>query len=182
MGFNWQERLKYGAIGLGLLGLIVLYALEFNWFNRTINMPALALGSFILALLIGLGIGHRYAQQEHGLTEKIQIYLFFAGSCGIFGPLAGSLSNRLLSPPAGSPTPVEFVDQWSEYASRGGLMKGEVPQGNLYTIEFYYRQRVRRVISRTPVPNPGARGDTIYLLIKPGLWGFEVVQNKAAAE
>lgn len=181
MSYTLKERLAYTTLGLSLLGMVVVYALEFSWFNHTLGMPRLAFFSMFSGAVVGLALGHHFAKQEHGLTEKIQIYIFFGLSCTIFGPLAGSLSNRLLSPPS-RPTPVEFISQTARYASRSGPMPGEKPAPNLYDIEFYYRQEVRHITSLTPITEPEARGDTVWLNILPGLCGFEVIQKKAAAK
>ncbi|MEQ8703469.1 MAG: hypothetical protein RIC19_06100 [Phaeodactylibacter sp.] len=181
MGYTLKERLIYTAAGLALLSLVVVYGLELSWFNRTIAMPRLAFFSMVVGACTGLALGHYAARREHGLTEKIQIYIFFGLSCTIFGPLAGSLSNRLLSPP-GKPVPVEFVSQSARYASRSGPVPGEKPAPNLFDIEFYYRQKVRKITSLNPLPASLERGDTVWIDIKPGLWGFEVVKKKAAVQ
>lgn len=181
MPYTLKERLGYTTAGFALLGMVVIYALELSWFNRTIGMQRLALFSLAGGAFAGLALGHRFAQREYGLTEKIQIYIFFGLSCTIFGPLFGSLSNRLLSPPS-TPAPVEFISQTARYASRSGPLTGEKAAPNLYAIEFYYRQDIRQITSLTPITAPEARGDTIWLNMLPGLWGFEVVQKKAAAK
>jgi hypothetical protein len=181
MAYTLKERLTYTLAGLAMLGLVVVYALEFAWFNRTLDMSRLAFYSMGVGGCTGLALGHYAARREHGLTEKIQIYIFFGLSCTIFGPLAGSLSNRLLSPP-GKPIPVEFVSQSARYASRSGPIAGEKPAPNAFEIEFYYRQEIRQITSLAPYPNTLERGDTVLVNIKPGLWGYEVIQKKAAAQ
>lgn len=181
MAYTLKERLTYTSAGLAMLGLVVIYALEFSWFNRTLDMSSLAFYSMGAGGGIGLALGYYVARQEYGLTEKIQIYIFFGLSCTIFGPLGGSLSNRLLSPP-GKPTPVEFVSQSARYASRSGPVPGEKPAPNAFDIEFYYRQEIRKISSLTPYPDALERGDTVLVRIKPGLWGYEVIQKKAALQ
>ncbi|MBV6653986.1 MAG: hypothetical protein KI786_09545 [Mameliella sp.] len=181
MAYTLRERITFTLAGLTMLGLVVVYALEFSWFNRTINMPGLAIYSMIGGAMVGLALGHYVSKRESGLTEKIQIYIFFGLSCTIFGPLAGSLSNRLLSSPS-KPVPVEFVSQSARYVSRSGPIQGEKPVPNLFDIEFYYRQKIRKISSLTPINEPQKRGDTVLINLKPGLWGFEVVQKQVAAQ
>lgn len=181
MAYTLNERLTYTLAGLAMLGLVVVYALEFAWFNRTLGMSSLAFYSMAVGGCIGFALGHYAARQEHGLTEKIQIYIFFGLSCTIFAPLVGSLSNRLLSPP-GRPIAVEFVSQSARYASRSGPIAGEKPVPNAFEIEFYYRQEVREITSLTPYPSTLQRGDTVLINVKPGLWGCEVIQKKAALQ
>ncbi|KGE86198.1 MAG: hypothetical protein ACE362_14250 [Phaeodactylibacter xiamenensis] len=181
MAYTLKERLTYTLAGMAMLGLVVVYALEFAWFNRTLDISSLAFYSMGVGGCLGLALGHYAARKEYGLTEKIQIYIFFGLSCTIFGPLAGSLSNRLLSPPA-KPTPVEFVSQSARYASRSGPIAGEKPAPNVFEIEFYYRQEIREITSLAPYPNTLERGDTVLISIKPGLWGCEVIQKKAAVQ
>jgi hypothetical protein len=174
-----REKLRYGLFALFLIGLIVLYAFEFEWFERTINFPLLAKLSLLAGLLAGLAWGQKYAKQEFGLTEKIQVYIYFCAMCMVFSPLAASLTNRLIPLHSVREVTVDYVSQEAYYASRVGLLKGETMKPTGYRLRFYYRQKIRAIDGPKPFPVQLKRGEETPLRIRTGLWGFEVVQRPA---
>jgi hypothetical protein len=174
-----REKLKYGALGLFFLTLILLYAFELDWFERTIGFPLLAKLSLLAGLLVGLAWGHVYAREEFGLTEKVQVYVYFCAMCMVFAPLAASLSNRWLAFRPVRMVTVDYVSQEARYASRVGLLKGEDPKPTDYYLSFYYQQEIRTIDSSKPFPAALERGDEMQLRMRTGLWGFEVVQRPA---
>jgi len=174
-----REKLRYGLFAVFLLGLIVLYVFEFEWFRRTINFPLLAKLSLVGGLLTGLAWGQKYAKQEFGLTEKIQVYVYFCAMCMVFSPLAASLANRLIPLHPVREVTVDYVSQEAYYSSRVGLLKGETLKPTGYHLRFYYRQKIRTIDSPNPFPLQLKRGEEIPLRIRTGLLGFEVVQRPA---
>lgn len=173
-----KERLKYILAAAVFVGLVVVYTQEFYWLSRTIDVKALVIASLLIGLAGGLLWGHLYARREEGLTEKIQLYVFFGVLCMVFAPLAGSLSNRLLSPFPAAVVEVDFVGQEAYYASRSGPIVGEEAAPTGYTIDFYYRQRVRTLKVDAPMADPPERGESIGLLMQKGLWGAVFIQSK----
>ena len=176
---DWKEKLKYAVYALGLVLMIVAYVFEFKWFGRTVNFRFLALISLLVGLLTGLAWGRQYAQRESGLTEKIQVYVYFCTMCMLFSPLAASLSNRLPPLHTVREVTVDFVSQEAYYASRVGLLKGEDPEPTGYKLRFYYRQKIRTIDRPSLFPVDLERGAPMQLRIRTGLWGFEVVQRPA---
>ncbi len=174
-----REKLRYGLFGAFLLSLIVLYAFEFDWFERTINFPVLAGRSLLAGLLAGLAWGRPYAREQFGLTEKIQIYVYFCVMCMVFSPLAASLSNRLISFAEVRKVTVDYVSQEARYVSRVGMLKGEAAKPTGYYLSFYYKQKIRTIDNPNPFPLDLDRGDETQLRMQRGLWGFDVVQRPA---
>jgi hypothetical protein len=163
------------AITLGLLGLVVLYVLEFPYFDRTLNVRSLIGWSVAIGVLLGAWLGYRFRHQAGDLTEGIQLYVFFIVMSALFMPLFGSLSNRMLTWRKAVPVPVEFIDQEARYASRFGLIKEVEVKLNQYFIFFYKDQELYRIKSDVPLFSGKVQGDTVRLPMKRGLWGYEVV-------
>ena len=169
------DYLTYGLIGLGFIGLIVLYVFEFEWFNRTIHAGGLVRWSLLAGGLLGLALGYHFREQGEDLTGKIQIYIFFVALCAIFMPLFGSLSNRLLSFQQPAPVNVEFVKEEPYYAALYGLMEEEKEQPTGYYLFFFYQQEIHRIDHKQALFPNREPGDTIPVTLIKGLWGFEMV-------
>lgn len=170
-----KDYILYTAAALGLIGLIVLYVLEFDWFNRTITLKPLIIGSLVVGALAGLGTGYRFRALGEDLVGRIQIYIFFTVLCTLFAPLFGSLSNRLLSPFPAREEAVEFIKEEAFYADRFGLIESEKPPPTGYHLFFFYRGELHRIINDHPHFSDRERGDTILLPVRKGLWGVAFV-------
>ena len=170
-----SEYILYTAIALGLVGLIALYVLEFDWFNRTFHAKTLVLVSIIAGALLGLGLGYRFREKGEDLTGRVQIYVFFTVLCALFMPLFASLSNRLLSPYPEREVPVEFIGEEGYYANRFGLVKGEMPEPTGYYLFFYHEGELHRITNDRPLFPDQERGDTVRLNMRKGLWGVRYV-------
>lgn len=172
-----MPQLKYIALTLAFVGLIVLYVLEFSWFDRTMGVQRLVMWSMAVGLIVGLALGWRYRNTTENLTEKIQVYVFFTVMCTIFAPLAGSLSNRLLSPYPIYEQEAMFIEERPYLSEPLGFIQQERPKPTGYYTFFYYNGKLRR-IKNEDATFPGLqRGETIVLRMRKGLWGPEVVMK-----
>ncbi len=175
---GWTEHPHIlGLLGtLFILSLVVLYALEFRYFDRTLGFGRLLGWSLPVGAVLGGLLGYRFQRQGRERLERIQIYVFFIVLCTLFAPLFASLSNRLLSWRSPRPVAVEFAGTDPRYASRFGLTKDEVPEANQYHLFFYRDDRLHRIKTEAPRFPEAEQGDTVVLNMKRGLWGFDIVQ------
>lgn len=172
-----SEYLKYGGLAVLFLLFILLYVLEFKYFNLALGIKPLVFGSLIVGFLIGVGLGFLFSKSAEDLTDRVQVYAFFILLCTIFMPLFGSLSNRLLSFQKAQPEQVEFVEQSPFYASRLGVIKGEKIQPTGYNNFFYRNNKLYRVKTSERLFSENLeKGDSIDIPIKKGLWGIAWVQ------
>ncbi|MCO6492768.1 MAG: hypothetical protein J5I98_30395 [Phaeodactylibacter sp.] len=168
-------RFKALLIVLLVIGLIALYVLEFRWFDRTLGMRSLALYGMSAGALLGVALAWHFSRQAGNTIEKVQLYLFFVVFCTLFAPFFASVSNRLLGFSAPRAKPVEFFEEQAFFSDRFGLIEGQkVAPAGYYTF-FYYQGQLRRVKSNYPLLPERQRGEQAELLMKKGLWGFEVV-------
>ncbi len=173
-----MDRLKYGLIGLLFIVLVILYVLEFPWFDRTINARTMTFFALAIGIILGLGLGWAYRGQARDKTEKVQLYVFFVFICGLFAPLAASLGNRLLSPYPPRAETVEFIEEKQYFSEPFGLLKGEKPKPDGYLSFFYYEGELRRVKNETPLFSGRNRGEEAQIMMRRGLWGFDIVQRR----
>lgn len=66
-----KEWLVYIFVGLVMLGLVVVYVLEFVWFNCILDMLSLVFYSMGFGGCIGFVLGYYVVWYENGLIEKI---------------------------------------------------------------------------------------------------------------
>ena len=171
-----SEYLRYGGMGVGLILLIVLYVFEFKHFDRTLSVKGLVISSIVVGLLLGLFLGYRFRHLAKDLTERVQIYVFFAVICMIFMPLLGNLSNRLLSFRPATATEVEFIQETPYLSDRLGVIEGQEVKPTGYYLFFYHKQQLHRTKNKAPQFPNKQRGDLIQLNIKKGLWGWEIIE------
>lgn len=171
---SWKEKLRYFLSGMAVLLAVAAYTFEFEWFNRTIDVARLVVGSLFVGAGAGWLLARPYARQCHGLTAKVQVYVFFIISCAVFAPLGGSLSNRWASRGNARLQPVIFVSQTPYFGSTGerGAETRQLPKG--YRITFYRQEQFRTVKNPVPINPAPQRGDTVSLRFIPGFWGFDV--------
>lgn len=176
---NWwskHPRIAGLLITALILGFVVLYALEFHYFNRTLGFGRLLWWSLPVGAAVGAGLGYRFRKQGSSRLERVQLYVFFIVLCTLFAPLFASLSNRLLAPQAARSVPVEFAGVEPRFSSRFGLMEDEKPVANQFYLFFYYDGRLHRIRTDSLRFPEAVRGDTVQLMLKRGLWGKEIVQ------
>lgn len=165
----------YAIIALLVLGSsIALYVLEFEWFGFTLGVKRLVLLSTLVSTLVGLSVGHWLQTKVRGLTEKVQVYIFFTVVGLVYGPLIGSLSNRLPSHPV-KEHPLILAKQRPIYEYKQKLPSPErVVVG--HTWFFYYKDRLWKVDGKYYSHPTATRGDTLRAEVRKGLWGFDIVK------
>lgn len=175
---SWKQKLALFAGALAAIGLIVLYALEFRWFDRTIQFSHLAGWSIAIGALPGTILGVYFSRKESDITDSVRVFLFCLFPCVFFAPLMGSWSNRLAGWQEGRAEPVVFAQAQAYYASRSGPIKGEKVKPSGWAYFFYYREKLRRIKHKQEwrIPAQTNRGDTLFLNMRKGLWGYDVVQ------
>jgi len=172
----WLEYAGYAGIVFALLGLIVLYAMEFSHFSRMLHPGRLVLGSVVFAVALGAFLGYRFRHRADDLTERIQIYVFFILLSIFFIPLFGSLSNRLL---AYRPVNVEEAELFRSeaYISRTfGLLEGESIEPTGHNVYFIFENELYKVNVEDLWFEKAKEGDTIPLPLRRGFWGIRYVQ------
>ncbi len=172
------EYIKYGAISLAVLFLIILYVLEFSFFTNTFQVKSLVLRSLLIGAIAGGVVGWRFRENAEDLTERIQLYIFFIIIFAIFSPLFGSLSNRLLSFHAVENQEVEFVEETSFASSPYGFFREEQVKPEGYYIFFYWESRLKKIESKISLFPDHKRGEKVFLPIQKGLWGYDFVRLK----
>jgi hypothetical protein len=164
---------------VAILSVGVLYALEFRWFDRTINMPLLVKYALLLGAVVGIAIGGYLQKGVRQSVEKMQLFLLAFSVCLLITPLLASLTNRLLSQHPTQSIAVEFVDEEGFYADRTPPIIGEDIKPTAYYLFFYYEDGLRRIKNKNRyIRGAITRGDTIYLPIRKGLWGFDLVTHE----
>jgi hypothetical protein len=168
----------YALLGVfAVIGLAVLYGFEYSWFDRTIGMPGLVKRSLLVGGLSGLLAGWYLQRQAKSRTEQAQMYVIFVVLGLVLAPLLASLSNRLLTPWPAQQQPLEFIDEEGFYSDRAPPIVGEDIKPDWFHLTFYYEGKLRRIKNKKSYFRHAERGDSILLSIKPGLWGFDVVQR-----
>jgi len=176
---QWWKRHPYVSGFLGtvlILGLIVVYALEFRYFDRTLGFGRLLGWSLPFGAAAGWLLGRRFQWQGRDRLERIQLYVFFIVLCTLFAPLFASLTNRLLSWRAPRSVAVEFAGAEPRFSSRYGLMEGEAPEANQFYLFFYHDGGLHRIKTGGLRFPEAERGDTVGLTMQQGLWGYEIVR------
>jgi len=170
-----MNKLQAALAVLVFFGLILLYVFEFQYFNRTLGVKRLVLGSVLIGLVLGGLAGLRWSRRGKDLTERLQRFFIPFLLIPLFMPLFGSLSNRLLSFRSYRTAPVEFVKEEGRYSDRYGAIRDQPIEPNRYYLFFYYRDEMYRVQYGESRFSNFQRGDTIQLRMKTGLWGAKIV-------
>ncbi len=169
------DMIRYAALGLALLGLVVLYVFEFKYFNLTLNLRGLIFKGLVAGLILGLVLGRLYYKQGRDLTERIQLYVFFVVLSMVFMPLFVSLSNRLLSFKPPSSLSVEYVGTEAYFSDRFGVTKGQQIKPTGYNLFFYHDNQLKKIRLDYPLFQDSLRGAMITLPVRAGLWGHKVI-------
>jgi hypothetical protein len=160
-------------IGLAIIGLVVLYSKEFQYFTNTFNFRSLLWKALPAGGLIGLGAGYFFQRKTVQPLEKVQIMIFFILIFLIFAPLFASLSNRWLHFGGTETRDYPFYQLETFISDRFGMIKGESPSPTGYYLFFIKDHRIVRITTHDARFERNQRGDTIALKIKKGLWGYE---------
>ncbi|MDX1667749.1 MAG: hypothetical protein R3350_10980 [Saprospiraceae bacterium] len=159
---------------LGLIGLVVLYALEFRFFDLTLDSSQLVKGALLTGLVIGIVLSFWKVPRQGDLTDRIRIHLMIIFFFCIFSPLFASWINRLFLHSTAR-IKVEFVEEKAYYASRYGFLEGERPRPTGFYLFFYQADELRRIKTKSPHFSGSEPGDSIQLPIIEGRLGFDVV-------
>ena len=176
--YSREEYIRYGMWGVFAFVLIVLYAFEMKWFGLYLNVKALVLGSLAAGALLGALVGVQYSTRGYDLTERVQIIVFFTVMCMVFGPLVGSLSNRLLSS-EGEQTHVLIDSAWIKDAEPFGKIKGNEATRRLVRIFFDYEGKGHEItyeMAESALPKSGER---MGIRVRNGLWGARYIDRDA---
>ena len=168
-----REYLIFGGAGFLFFFLIVLYVLEFPYFNRTFNIQTLVWISIAIGAVLGAFLAYRLRKYGKDLTDKIQIYVACILLCALFSPLLGSLSNRFLGFHPTTPQTFEFFKEEGYVSSRFGVLEGEDLELTGYYLFFFRGKELHRINTTLPLAEGIQPGDPITLPVRKGLWGFE---------
>ena len=113
MKLSTKEYIVYSGIGLGFIGLIILYVFEFPSFHNMFGLKTFLVVSLGFGLLLGFGIAWRNRSKAKDTTELFQLFAAALFLTTLFMPLIFSLINRGLS---FSPPRMEQVEYFEERA------------------------------------------------------------------
>ncbi len=169
------DILKILSVLVTFFAIVMLYVLEMDYFSNTINSNSLTIRSLLIAALFGGGVGWYFSTFTEVLLEQFQLILSIAVFFAMLGPLAGSLSNRLL---AGEDV-VEKRCRVIEYKPFSTSIMG-IPKNYEFRKEgFALVVRLRGIRERFVYRYnawPGIEGgDLIGLPFKQGFWGYDVL-------
>ncbi|GEM_PF-2739603 len=172
----WRQRLALIVGGVLLVCLIACYVFEFWWMDNTIGVASLVVWSLVGGSLMGAALSWWLTRKLKDGFERFKMVLLGAFLLGAFGPLGGSLSNRLLAGPVQARrVQVQRIEAFAQ--SRLGFFKGEQvkPEGYylfVYDSETQVLERLRFRSLPRPLPK---RGQYIQVLVRRGFWGYDVV-------
>lgn len=160
-------------------GVVVLYALEIGWINRTLHGSQLVQYGALAGFIAGAPLGAVAAWRAKYAADRPPFFFAVLLGCLMVGPLAGSLSNRLpAADQAITDTIVEVHLEEAFYNTRFGLIKGAKATPSGYRAFFYYKDQLTKVQVAEPLFPGKRRGDEAVLPLKTGFWGFEFVPKR----
>lgn len=157
---------------LALVGIVVLYVLEFQWFQNYFNPVKLVIGSLAVGLALGLVLALRFQKKADELDEKMQLWAACLIVPLLFMPLLGSLTNRFFAKQA----ELEEVVFWEETSFSKlpyGLLKGEKPKPDGFYIFVVREGEMVRLESKASMYPGALQGDKVKLAVKRGLFGVD---------
>lgn len=174
-----------GRIALFILlffGFVVLYGLEVTYLGYYLERNRLLLTGLGIGLLLGLGLAWWWAGRRKSLElyDRIRLGLGIIIGLTLVFPLLLSLTNRWFSFDRHR-VAVEFMEESPRYGSRFGLTDEEQVEPTHYFIFFRLNHRVYRVSSSQPLFPSASEGDTVSVMVRDGLWGFDYVAEPAGA-
>lgn len=170
-----KTYLIYIAITLGIIAVFLLYAFEYEYFNRTFYMRKLAIIAVILGAGMGTAVAWRLKKHASDQLERVQLFMACIFTGIILLPLLASLSNRLLSFRAPERISVEFVEEKPYFGSRFGTSSDRSVEPTYYRSFVYRQDDLLKIQTKNALFPEASRGDTVQLPVKTGLWGFEYV-------
>lgn len=175
--YTLKEYLTYGGSAFLVIGMIVLYAFELEYFPRYTNISSFIIAALTGGLISGIGIAYYLRNKAENATETMQIYVFCIISCLIFAPLIFSLTNRLFALNEYEKE-VQIIQVDGRITSRFGSEKGKVQKANLLQITYLDKGKSYSFSTKNLTLENKKRGDIVQLNFKKGLLGFEYVLPK----
>ncbi|MBK8564829.1 MAG: hypothetical protein IPN76_16200 [Saprospiraceae bacterium] len=159
---------------LALLGTVILYVLEFQWFQNYLGAKKLVLGAILAGLAVGILLGYLLRKKAKEQVEKMQLWAVCIILPVLLMPLFASLANRLFAEQP-KPTKFEFWEEKAYLMSRFGQIKGERPEPSGFYVFVIKNGEMVRLESEKPVFPNAQKGDSVELLVRNGLFGVEFV-------
>lgn len=172
---SWKTYLLYVGSAMLFFGVIILYVIEFFYFDKTLRIGRLVGVAMLIAIVVGSYMGYHFRKQAEDLTEQIQIYIFFIIACLIVMPLFANLSNRVLAFRPVEMKEVELVKVEPYFSSRYGLLKGESPEPSGYRVYFIYDNELKQVSVKKLWFAEPEQARFITIPLQKGVWGFTFI-------
>ena len=173
--FGWLKS-DYAKIAGGIflfISTIILYSLEFTYFNNMFEVRPLLITALMLGIFIGTLLGDRFKKFAKSPLETFQIYTVLMMLSLLMMPLLISLTNRLFSFSSPRMEKVEFVKSEIFMESRFGKLPNQKPDG--YFSFFIYNGAVHRIKTKINPFSDVEEGDIISIPICKGIWQYEWV-------
>ena len=172
---NLKTRLAIFFSVIALFGVIVLYVLEFQWFQNSFEVQRLVTGAVTVGLFVGVLFGLVFQKKGNALVEKMQIGTACLIVPVLLIPLLASLTNGLFATQA-VPTEVQFWEEKAYTLNRYGMLKGDKVDTVGYFIFVIKDGEMMRLENETPVFPTAKQGDTVKISTRKGLWDIEFVE------
>ncbi len=172
--YSIKEYLTYGGLTLLVVGMLVLYAFEFEYFRRYIDISSFILVALAGGLIFGIGLAYFLKGKAKNATETVQIYVFCIISSLIFAPLIFSLTNRIFTV-SSYEKEVQIVKIDKRMTSRFGPEKGKKLEPNLLEVSYLSEGENFKFATKSLTLQDAKRGDIVGLEFKKGLLGFEYI-------
>ncbi|HFA47461.1 MAG TPA: hypothetical protein ENJ95_00430 [Bacteroidetes bacterium] len=161
-----------------LVAIVTLYVLELKQIENTVDFGELLFRSVIFAIIIGAYMGWKFSKKGKEQVDRIRIWTACLLFPIFFAPLAGNMSNRLLSGNSVKYRSLEFIEEKEISAGENELVKGEnIKPPGCYIFVIYENKLRRFKCSRCRFAH-AERGDLVSLPFKKGLWGYEFLEMK----
>lgn len=174
---NLKTRLVIFFSVLALFGIVILYVLEFQWFQNSFGVQRLVIGALGAGLFVGVILGFVFQKRGDDLVEKMQIWTACIIVPVLLMPLLASQTNRLFAEQA-KPTKVQFWDEKAYTLNRYGVLKGDKIDTVGYFIFVVKDGEMVRLEHETPVFETAKKGDTVEISVRKGLFGIEFVEMR----
>jgi hypothetical protein len=165
-------------IAVLVIGAVALLGYEITTWHNALGIRKLVLPAALLGGAIGFWIGHRYGQQFSDPIDRLRIRLM--GLCGgliLFIALSSFFNRTFAGPP--QQVPATFVKLEMYGASRFGALQDSMAVDGYY---LYFERTpqfgTERIRLKFPYPGPPQEGDQIFLPIREGLFGIEIVDYR----